>query len=225
MKLDDIIFDLKCGELSSHGIFVDLNQDNKDRLISCINSGLLALYTRFPLLTKELVLKQRSDTTLYKLKSIYAFTDKTVGVAKYIVDTPKDPFKDDVIRIELVQDECNNLLLNNTSECKVALTPAMDAIEIPNPYEGNYLFVVYQAKHPKVDEVNDAIELPEHLKQALLAYVAHRIYSGSTAQDAMAISQSLYQKYELLCAQYVDTGMTNQDDNEYSQQFDKGGWI
>lgn len=225
MKLDDIIFDLKSGELSSHGIFVNLDKENKDRLISCINSGLLALYTRFPLLTKELVIKQRSDTTLYKLKSIYAVTNKEVGVPKYIIDTVRDPFKEDVIRIESVQDECDNLLLNNTSECKVALTPSMDAIEIPNPCEGNYLFVVYQAKHHKVDEVANTIELPEHLKQALLAYIAHRVYSGSTAQDAMAISQAFYQKYELLCAQYVEAGMTNQDDNEYSLQFDKGGWV
>lgn len=227
MVLKDIITDLQFGELNSHGMFfTQLSSNNRERLVNSINMGLLALYTRFPLLTKELTLMQFSFITDYHLTIDHAKTYSGSSSIKYIIDSEEYPFLGDVIRVESVYDEIGDqLLLNNTTECKVALTPAMDTIEIPNPTDTNCLFVIYRAKHPSVKEDYDTILLPEHFKPALLAYVAHRIYSSSTAQDQIALASAMMQKFEVLCTQFVEVGVANRDDGEFNCQFNKGGWV
>lgn len=226
MTVDDLINDLKYGELSAHGIFAldPLSNKNREKLIAVINMGLLTLYTRFPLLTKELTLKQLNTVTKYKLSSDFARSEG--GSVIYIIDTEDDPFTDDVIRIEAVYDDIAcECVLNNTSDCNVILTPSMDTLEIPYPIDGVYLSVVYRAKHPYVSDNKPDILLPEHLKPVLLNYIAHRIYSGVAAQDGMALAQAFYQKYMMLSNELNQDGMVNKADGEYFEQFVKGGWI
>lgn len=229
MLLSDIINDLRCGELAAHGIFASypvMSDLNKEKLLLGINSGLLALYTRFPLLTKEIVIRELDNLTLYKLSSKYAYSNTASQEVKYIMDTKEDPFIDDVLRIDAIFDgDGEELILNNTTCCRVALTPSMDTIEIPTPFLGSCLSVVYRARHPLVKDDTTDIILPEHFRPALLAYIAHRIYSGSAGQDGMALSQAMYQKYELICSQYVDEGLVNRADGELYQQFNIGGWV
>lgn len=227
MNLNEIINDLRYGELSSHGMFVsDLSDSDKLKLIAHINVALTELYTRFPLLTKELTLIQKSWICEYVLDNKHAVTNTGSTEPKYIYDTPNDPFTNDVIRVEAVYDEVGcSLLMNSNAQCKVALTPAMNVLEIPNPVDTNALFVIYRALHPEVNEVNDNLLLPLHLKPALLAYVAHRVYSGGSAQEHVMLSNSMLQKFELICVQQKEYGMTNQDDNDAFQNFCKNGWV
>lgn len=226
MVVDDVINDLKCGELSAHGMFANdkLSPANKNKLVLAINLGLLDLYTKFPLLTKEITIKQLPTVTTYKLEIFHAKSQG--GNDYYIMDTLQDIFVGDVIRIEAVYDEAGcELKLNNTSECNVILTPTMDSLEIPHPASGEYLSVVYRAKHHQLTDTEHRIYLPNHLKSCLLNYVAHRIYSGSPAQDAMALSQMFYQKYMMEINDLNHNGFLNKDDGEKYEQFNRGGWI
>lgn len=226
MKAKEIVDDLQYGELSAHGMFFDVLTDkNKAKLISSINMGLTALYSRFPLLTKELTIIQKAWLTQYRISSEFAKTNPDAKIV-YILDTPNDPYRDDLIRIEAVYNEIGeSLMLNNTTECKVALTPSMDILEVPNPVEGDALFVIYKANHPKVLDMDTPILLPSHLVPALLAYSASRVYSGSSSQDQAQLAVSLMQKYEMLCNQSLEFGITNSEEGEYALQFCKGGWI
>ena len=60
MKVSDVFTELVHGELSAHAIAMmgSISDTDTPRVISYINSGLLALYTRYPLLMKELRLQQ-----------------------------------------------------------------------------------------------------------------------------------------------------------------------
>lgn len=228
MDLNQLIKELEYGELSAHGMFATspLSNENKDKLISAINIGLTELYTRFPLLTKELTIIQKSWLTEYKLDKKFAVSNEEDKGTKYILDTKRDPFLNDVIHINGVFDEVGSSLLHNSnSACKVYLTPAMDTIEIPNPTDTNALFIVYRANHPIVSEVTPTILLPINFKPALMAYVSHRIYSGGTAQEHAMLANSMLQKFELICMQQREYGMTNQDDGCANGQFCKGGWV
>ena len=229
MKLEDILNDLVYGELSSHGIAINGTIEAKDmpRVVAQINNVLTDLYTRFPLLTKEVVIVQNSGITEYHLNSKYAVSNTTTtGVTKYILDTVNDPYMDDLLRIENVYDEVGDcLLINSESSCKVALTPAQDVLEIPNPIDTNYLFVIYRAKHPKVVLNTVDLLLPEQFRTALLAGVASRIYSGGTAQEHLVISSNLYQKYELLCSQVEMFGMVNKHETTLNKKPYLGGWV
>lgn len=228
MTLDEIILDLKSGELNKHGMFMDhtLTETYEDELITHINIGLTELYTRFPLLNKDVNIQQLSWVTTYYLDSKHAVTNTSSTEAKYIIDSDLEPFTDDVIRIEGVYDEVgDSLLMNSTAQCKVALTPSMNAIEIPNPTETNMLFIVYRAKHPIVSLETPQLLLPYNFKPALLAYVAHRVYSGGTTPEHVTMAMNMYQKYELICTQQREYGMTNQDENYANETFVAGGWI
>ena len=230
MKLEDIFNDLVYGELSAHGIAINGAIEAKDmpRVVAQINNVLTDLYTRFPLLTKELIVIQSSGITEYHLDSKYAVSNTSVtGVPKYILDTASNPYTNDLLRIENVFDETGEcLLINSDSACKVALTPAQNVIEIPNPIDTNALFIIYRARHPKVSLITSTdILLPEQLRTALLAGVASRIYSGGTAQEHLTISNNLYQKYELLCTQVEVFGMVNKHETTLNKKPCLGGWV
>lgn len=231
MTLQDILNDLTYGELSSHGLCItgEIEPQDKPKVISAINAGLLDLYTVFPLLTKELTIIQHSFITQYHLDIKYARTNTTSNESyKYIYDSKFEPFLGDNLRIEDVYSEVGDqLLLNSNSTCLVGLTPDMNTLEIPNPISTNALFVTYRAKHPTitVDTLDLDISFPQHFRNALLAFVGSRIYSGGTAQEHVAKSQELLQKYEMYKAQLDFTGMGNLTENHLNCKPMHGGWI
>lgn len=227
MKVSDVFTELVHGELSTHAIAMSGSVTDVDtpRVISYINSGLVALYTRYPLLMKELVLQQHEGITLYKLSIEHAITNPTV-TTKYIIDSKFDPFIGDVIRVEEVADEIGQVLeLNSTDHEKVALTPSMDTIEIPNPTDTNVVFVTYRAKHPVLTNKDDTILLPVHLMTALYAYVGSRVYAGGTAPEHVSKGVELSSKYEMICQQMEMNGMVNTDIGNVNIKPMLGGWI
>ena len=228
MKVSDAYSDLLRGELSGHGIAIEgsLQDKDKPRVLGYLNSGLLALYTRFPLLIKECRIRQLSYITTYKLNSKFAITNTASSEVKYILDSRITPFTDDVIRVEFVSDEVGDVLERNSTDYnKVYLTPSMDAIEIPNPCNSNVLFVTYRAHHPVLTSEVDEILLPRHLLPALYAYVASGIYSGSSSQEHVAKTAELTSKYEMLCQQLDMQGMVNNDIQKINMRPELGGWV
>ena len=227
MKVSDAFSDLVYGELSSHGLAVDgvVQGTDEKRLITFLNAGLLALYSRYPLLFKELRIRQLSYVTSYKLKVEHAVTN-TSDNPKYIIDSRISPFTGDVIRVEFVADEVGDVLERNSTDYnKVYLTPSMDSIEIPNPSAGNVLFVTYRAHHPILTTQDDVIELPRHFIPALYAYVAASVYSGSSSQEHVAKTVECTQRYEMICRQLEESGMVNNDRQNISTRQYWGGWV
>ena len=86
MKVSDVFTELVHGELSAHAIAMmgSISDIDTPRVISYINSGLLALYTRYPLLMKELRLQQYSYITSYKLSIEHARTNSINNVLNLI---------------------------------------------------------------------------------------------------------------------------------------------
>ena len=231
MTLQDILNDLTYGELSSHGMCMDgrIEDVDKPKVISAINAGLLDLYTMFPLLTKELTIIQYSFITQYHLDVKYARTNKESAERfKYIYDSKFEPFIGDNLRIEEAFNEVGDqLLLNSNNVCLVGMTPDMNTLEIPNPVNTNAMFVTYRARHPTVtiDTVDLDGSFPHHFRNALLAFVGSRVYSGGTSQEQVAKSQELLQKYEMYKTQLDYTGMGNLTENHLNCKPMHGGWI
>ena len=228
MKVSDVFSELVYGELSAHAIAMlgGISDTDTPRVISYINSGLLDLYTRYPLLMKELRLQQYNYITSYKLSVEHARTNSASKEVKYIIDSKLAPFTGDVIRVEEVTDEVGDVLeINSTDYNKVALLPSMDVIEIPNPTANNVLFVTYRAKHPTLTSKNDNILLPVHMLTALYAYVGSRVYAGGTVAEHVSKAAELTSKYEMLCQQFEMQGMVNSDVQKSNMRPELGGWI
>ena len=227
MKVSDAFQELCYGELNTHRLAESgaISPENYSRMIHHLNMGLLALYTRFPLLVKELTLQQKSWITVYKLKKEHAVTDPSDEV-KYIIDSRFDPFIGDLIRVEEVSDEVGDVVeLNSTDHCKVALTPSMDTLEIPNPTDTNVLFVTYRAKHPQLVSVDSEILLPQHLLGALYAYTGMRVYAGGTSQEQLTKGAELENKYERICQKMELDGMVNTDVLVLNMKPHERGWV
>lgn len=229
MLVEDILKDLQYGELATHGMFMEntLSVENREKLIYHLNIALTALYTRFPLLTRELTVIQLAGRTLYPLESKYAVTDKVnVGYDKFILDNLDYPYNDDLIKVISVYDEIGNeVRINDSMACPVIFTPAANVLEIPQVTDTNALFVIYQAKHPKVNTAGDILSLPINFKPALLSYIAHRVYSGGTAQEHVTKANEMLQKYELFCAQQREYGTDNSQEHERNVKPCLGGWV
>ena len=227
MKVSDAFQELCYGELNTHRLAESgaISPENYSRMIHHLNMGLLALYTRFPLLVKELTLQQKSWITVYKLKKEHAVTDPSDEV-KYIIDSRFDPFIGDLIRVEEVSDEVGDVVeLNSTDHDKVALTPSMDTLEIPNPTDTNVLFVTYRAKHPQLVSVDSKILLPQHLLGALYAYTGMRVYAGGTSQEQLTKGAELESKYERICQKMELDGMVNTDVLVLNMKPYERGWV
>ena len=227
MKVSDAFQELCYGELNTHRLAESgaISPENYSRMIHHLNMGLLALYTRFPLSVKELTLQQKSWITVYKLKKEHAVTDPSDEV-KYIIDSRFDPFIGDLIRVEEVSDEVGDVVeLNSTDHVKVALTPSMDTLEIPNPTDTNVLFVTYRAKHPQLVSVDSEILLPQHLLGALYAYTGMRVYAGGTSQEQLTKGAELESKYERICQKMELDGMVNTDVLVLNMKPYERGWI
>lgn len=227
MKVSDAFQELCYGELNTHRLAESgaISPENYSRMIHHLNMGLLALYTRFPLLVKELTLQQKSWITVYKLKKEHAVTDPSDEV-KYIIDSRFDPFIGDLIRVEEVSDEVGDVVeLNSADHYKVALTPSMDTLEIPNPTDTNVLFVTYRAKHPQLVSVDSEILLPQHLLGALYAYTGMRVYAGGTSQEQLTKGAELESKYERICQKMELDGMVNTDVLVLNMKPYERGWV
>lgn len=228
MKLDSIYDDLIYGELSAHAITMDgtISAPNKLRIISHINVALMELYSKFPLLMKELTLIQDEGLTEYPLKIEHATSNPTSGYPKYIKDSLEHPFLGDVIRVDSVFDEVGDkVLVNAISPLKAVFTPDPQTIEIPSPTDTNALFVIYRAKHPTVDTTTKELLLPENFRPALLAYIAYRVYSGGTAPEHATISAAMYSKYSMFVTAQEEYGLVNKDIIDLNYKPVMGGWV
>ena len=229
MLISTILDDLRYGELSAHGMFMtpDLAVTDKSRLIHHINIALTELYTRFPLLTRELTLIQLEGKTLYKLHEENTFeVGEQASYDKYIYNSLDYPFNGDLIRVLGAYDEEGyELRINDSTADCVITTPAVDIVELPAPVDRDAIFIIYQAKHYKITKDTDEVMLPSNFLPALLAYVAHRVYSGGTAQEHAMIANTMFQKYELFCTQQRDYATDNSVDFERNTKPCLGGWV
>lgn len=227
MKVSDALTELAYGELHGNALAMNGVVEAKDQMkvMHFLQMGLTSLYTRFPLWSKDLVVIQQSWLTQYPLRKPHAVTDPSTEV-KFILDSPLDPFLGDVLRIECVTDEQGDVLeLNSTDYAKVALTPAPDVLEIPNPADTNALFVTYRANHPPLTGMDSEILLPVPFVGALYAYVGARAYAGSVAQEHVGKSSELMSKYEQVCRQLELVGMVNSDTQVENLRPMRGGWV
>ncbi|MGL4252863.1 MAG: hypothetical protein ACRCR2_02220 [Fusobacteriaceae bacterium] len=223
------MFQLANGELRTHPWAMDgyFNENTVNKVVAAINTAITEVYTRFPLLTKELVLLQHSGLTEYLLEPRFAVTDPTEVPIKYIDDSKYEPFTGNLLRIEAVYDEIGDeLAMNNTHSCKVFFTPAPNIIEIPNPVDTNALFVTYRTRPPLVTKDTTYLDIPAQALPLIMAYVGFRAYAASSDQNQAQLSMVNYQKYELMCANLTVKGM----DNEYNTtnpncKAERRGWV
>ncbi|UNI71519.1 hypothetical protein [Burkholderia phage vB_BpP_HN01] len=209
-----------------------LRDDFKPKVVRHLNDALLRLYSRFALKESNLVIELHDHITNYHLKSKFAESQwETSGQDfLYIKDLTREPFTDDIIRILSVYNNFGDQIpLNDDTQPESVFSPQGALLQVPRPVSGQALSLVYQAKHPILywdrDETEQEIEIPDVLEEALLAYVAHKLYSNKNTQEAQGIAQSHIAMYEAICQDVIDKDLVSTSSSTTNIRFNKGGWV
>lgn len=233
MKLIDVLNKVALGEMKD--IYVGSGRQTsktRSKLISYVNEALRALYTDFPLSTKEVVIRLRNDMNVYTINSQYALSngDSPVPLAqRYIEDSETFPFRDDILRI----DEIFNILgitqdVNNRTSAYGISVVGFDQIQVPYPKEGERLVVTYQALPSEIccDAPDDYyVHLPLMFLELLAAYIGYLSYSGMNSPTAAAKGGELYGKYTVLKDRMQNNNVFNQNNTPYNTMFEERGFV
>lgn len=208
-------------------VFGSIKVDDYPKIISHLNLALINLYTEFPLLEKELLLKQQANRTKYILSSKYAVSNPQ-ATTKYIIDSVEEPFTDDIIRINSIYNEYGlDIPLNDNVYCESIFTPSYNTIQVPNPQEGNLLAVMYRAKHPKIalntEELTTPILLPECFWEAVAFYITSRIHASRAS--GQELSQLYLSRYYNRLADVRTRNVFGTNVNNTNTKLVSSGWV
>lgn len=248
MKLQEI-FDLLSGsELSLISVGGNeqaiIDENNHDKLVAFVNLGLLSLYRRFNLKQGRLVLALLPDQDRYKLTSEFALsTRKSRSPVRYILDSLTDPFKDDLLKVEVVKtDGGQELVLNDQLDPMSVLTPSTTILQVPmdivNQAAGLHdwlrtskLHITYRAKHPDIkiplgyfDPSRVNLELPDAYVEALLYFIAARAHTPRGLQEEGRVGNQYLSLYEAEC-QRLEFENLAIDQGTANTRLHRAGWV
>lgn len=229
MILEDLLRRLSRGPLSNLAIGGSgtgaIPEGKIPQIVSYVNEGLRALYTRFPIKESRLVLRLSLGVTRYRLVKTNASTVEPTG---FILDTQEKPFEGDVIKIIAANNSAGQELpLNSIDDPLSIFTPEPDTIVIPNSYDGGVLFLAYQALPDEIyeNEIEQPIPISRLLEDALIAYVAHCVYRDINSETAVLSSQQHLSRYENICARNVEADLVSTQAHGMATKFYDRGFI
>lgn len=248
MKLSEIFEQLTYGELSQLNIGGGedgaINEANYPRILAHINLGMNALYKRFTLKEGRVRLQLIPGITMYLLNSKFAATNRrSREPVKYIQDTEANPFEDDVQKIEKVMTDSGfELHINNEAEYYSVFTPSLHSLRVPldlvdqsmdltDDLKTQGLNVVYRAGHKNItigngffDPARVEVDLPDTHLEALLLFVASRVYNPIGMQNEFNAGNNYAAKYEQAC-QYLEALNLQVDVGSQSTALVRNGWV
>lgn len=234
MKLREIFTQLTHGEMAQYfmgGVdTAGIHDERFAEVIPHINLGLTNLYTRFPLKVQEVVIEQYDQIQTYYLDRRFAQTNgDSAEPIKYIMDSAYEPFVDNVLKIEqVINEDGREFFMNNRDEYWSVHTPAYNAVQVPFPARENQMIVIYRAGPEMIPleavdpELYD-VALPQTLLEALLLFIAARVFSTRDT-DEHHEGKAFMKKYEDACARYEIAGISQKDDTP-NTKLEKAGWV
>lgn len=237
MKIVDLFRQLSFGELSNLAVSDSgsglIIPEKRPQLVQYTNDGLMALHTRFLLSEKSILLEQVNHITNYHLIVKYTETSGSDVDWPYIKDLPNEPFKGDLIKVLSVWNSSGvQYPLNDAEDPRSLFTPQPNILQIPNPVGGMETSVVYQASHYKLDDrisgpdniLDQIIDLPIYLDNALQLFVAHKVFSHMNGQENIIKGQEYLGAYEAACAEVEQRDLVNQTFHTSHRKLEQRGF-
>ena len=181
-------------------------------IINALNLELTQLYSRFPVLEKEVAFRRFPEISLYHLTRRYCRSnDESKELYKYILDTHDNPFLGDVLKIENAYTESGqHIVLNDNNNPRAWFTPSFDTIQIPNTtdIDTRIAIIGYKAKPEHIDpnttDFEKDIYIPSYLEEPMIYGITMRVAERLPTQTGMQVVQMAQAKYKELCDN-VDT--------------------
>jgi hypothetical protein len=235
--LRDILIQLASGEFSNIALTRDrdgaIDEKEYERVISHLNLGVVELHKRFSLLNKEITLHADPNVKDYYLHDARVTPLVSITTTDYLEEPDDWTGSLDVIEIKDVYDSDGlRVIMNNRIYSPCVMQMAPDRLKITNLDAATTFNVFYQA-HPadivfndNLDVDTEIIYLPKTCLEALLNYIAMRVYKPTGSNDSTANSDksaSYQQQYELSC-QKIDVLGLDIEEEEITERFEEEGW-
>lgn len=181
-------------------------------IINALNLELTQLYSRYPVLEKDVAFRRFPEISIYHLTRRYCRSnDESKELYKYILDTKDNPFLGDVLKIENAYTESGqHIVLNDNNNPRAWFTPSFDTIQIPNTTDIDTRIAVigYKAKPEHIDpnttDFEKDIYIPSYLEEPMIYGITMRVAERLPTQTGMQVVQMAQAKYKELCDN-VDT--------------------
>lgn len=242
MQLSDLFEQLIQGELSQLQLSgrdsVGILQSDYVKVIPHINLALTELYKRFNLRTAEVVIQQYDHIQTYYLDKLYAQTNvDSDKPTKYIMDSPYQPFTDNVLIIDKIYNELGEELYKNqdrsffpgSDKYWSVNTPSYNSIQVPYPDNENQMIVTYRADHDPIIITEDTqlkdvhIPISPSYLEPLLLYIAARVYTNLSSNEGN--EGNIYtQKFEASVKKIEELNL-NVTEDTHNTRLDENGWI
>ena len=181
-------------------------------IINALNLELTQLYSRYPVLEKEVAFRRFPEISMYHLIRRYCRSnDESKELYKYILDTKDNPFLGDILKIENAYTESGqHIVLNDNNNPRAWFTPSFDTIQIPNTtdIDTRIAIIGYKAKPEHIDpnttDFEKDIYIPSYLEEPMIYGITMRVAERLPTQTGMQVVQMAQAKYKELCDN-VDT--------------------
>lgn len=204
MTIRNVIDLAKTSELN--GIVVG----NDDSIVlGFINLGMLELYKRFSLKNEEYILNLVDGVDIYTMPSDFMWLVAAYGEV-------------DIRSTETV----NQLPINEEDNPLSVNTVSWNKVQVPVPITGSYISIIYVASPPvyTLDNLNDSIDLPPQMVEALLAYIGYK--GNSTIDSGVQTEDNVwYIRFDSSCAKLREYGAITSDDMYMNKRLSTRGFV
>jgi hypothetical protein len=208
MTVSELTTALRAGALKK--LFVKSSEPD---VLGFINSGIMDLYTKFPLWRDSIPITP------------------VVGVKDYFFggyDT-NVPFDSDLAQLMLIgevtatdiDDNMFTFIPTNNSKPQTFSTPVYNSLRINKEYETYTLDVEVRLAPLPLTRTRDDIPLPPQLIELLTLYVAYKGHNSVSA-DIKGENNTYYVRYNSEVREMIDSGQYPLDDLDYSSLTSRG---
>ena len=207
MKVQDIIDDLQAAEFSELAIGDSaFTETNTPRYLKLIQSALTELHVQFLLRQEELVIQPLEGLVDYPLHSDHADTSEAEAI-KFIVDSIYQPFDWEPLQILGAYDELGNEIPINAPNhiCGIFVSTPRSVMS-PATITARQISLICRANHVILTGLTDNINIPSTMRNALVWFIASRIWGCRKVDQASNKSIMYMQRYLDACTLLSDTG-------------------
>ena len=183
-------------DLAKSGELYNLGEKDNSVILNYINLGLIELYKRFRLETKEYIITLQEDVEMYDLPSDLMWIIEAYG------EVPEN--STEMVSVLPINEEDNPLSINTASWNKV---------QVPLTIDGEYVSIIYVASpvYLTTDNLADVTPIPTQMVETLLHYVGYRAHAAMNG-EIQAEHNTHYQRFEASCNKLLQQGMITSDD-------------
>jgi len=217
MTIEELFRQLSYGELSNLAIAVDstgtLKKSQQNRIVHFANEALKRLYTRFPLGEEMAIVPLEGEEMEYELP------EDLLQVTAILTE------RGESLDFTTTQDPHQISVLGRTLHIPVQILQNRHQLR-----QGAEIQIVFTTRHPPLSpivedqDLQQEIELPAELEEALTAYIASKMYGTMNTPEHLTAAANYRNQFETTCAEVQHHGLLPTEIRS-SVKFDKRGWV